>query len=126
MISHKLRRTLSWALITVFLSASLQVQAGMVGNEQLDQQVQTETQRNQVRDLLAREEVRAALQEYGISEQQAEERINNMTPAELQQMHDQLAKMPAGGDGAIGIILGVIFIFIILDLLGATDIFPRI
>jgi hypothetical protein len=126
MISHKMRRTFSWTLIAVVLSASVQVQAGMVGNEQLQQQTQTEMQRDEVRNLLAREDVRAALQEYGVSEQAAAERINNMTPAELQQMQEQLAQLPAGGDGALGIILGIIFVFIILDLLGATDIFPRI
>jgi hypothetical protein len=126
MIRQTLRRTFLWSLIAMFLSASLQVQAGMVGNGQLEQQSQTELQRDEVRELLAREDVRAALQQYGVSEQQAQERVDNMTSAELQQMHQQLADLPAGGDGALGIILGIIFVFIILDLLGATDIFPRI
>lgn len=126
MIIRKLRRTFIWTLIAVFLSASVQVQAGLVGNQELQQQAQTETQREQVRELLAREDVRAALQQYGVSEQDIETRLNNMTPAELQQMHQQLAELPAGGNGALGLILGIIFVFIILDLLGATDIFPRI
>lgn len=125
-IFHTLNRAFRWTLIAVFLSASVQAQAGMVGNEQLQQQTQTEAQRDEVRNLLARDDVRAALQGYGVSEEAAAERINNMTPAELQQMQDQLSSLPAGGDGALGIILGIIFIFIILDLLGATDIFPRI
>jgi hypothetical protein len=126
MIRQTLRRTFLWTLIAMFLSASLQAQAGMVGNQQLEQQSQTEIQRDEVRDLLARDDVRAALQQYGVSEQEAQQRVDNMTSAELQQMHEQLTELPAGGDGALGIILGIIFVFIILDLLGATDIFPRI
>jgi hypothetical protein len=33
--------------------------------------------------------------------------------------------LPAGS-GALGLVLGIILIFVLLDVLGATDIFPRI
>lgn len=123
-----LRKTFIYSLITVFLSTGLQAQAmaGMVGTAQLAVQAEAGQQRDEVRTLLAREDVRAALQGYGVDSDAAAARIDNLSSAELQQIHQQLAQLPAGADSGLGIVLGIIFIFIVLDLLGATDVFPRI
>ncbi len=123
-----LRNAFIYTLISVFLGTGLQAQAlaGMIDNQQLAQQADTVQQREAVRDLLARDDVRAALLDYGVSTDAVDARIDNLTAGELQQMHQRLAELPAGADSVLGIILGVIFIFIVLDLLGATDVFPRI
>lgn len=121
-----LRKTFLGSVISVFLLGSVQANAALVDNQQLAHQVQVEQQRDSVRTLLAREDVRAALMDYGVSEEAVDMRVNQLTAAELQQMHAKLAELPAGADSGVGLILGIIFIFIILDLLGATDIFPRI
>jgi hypothetical protein len=121
-----LRKTFLASVISVFLLGSVQANAALVDNQQLAQQAQVEQQRDSVRTLLAREDVRAALVDYGVSEEAVDLRVNQLTAAELQQMHARLAELPAGADSGVGLILGIIFIFIILDLLGATDIFPRI
>jgi hypothetical protein len=121
-----LRKTFLGSVISVFLLGSVQANAALVDNQQLAQQAQVEQQRDSVRTLLAREDVRAALVDYGVSEEAVDLRVNQLTAAELQQMHARLAELPAGADSGVGLILGIIFIFIILDLLGATDIFPRI
>lgn len=123
-----LRKTFIYSLIAVFLSTGLQAQvlAGMVGTQQLAVQSEVEQQRDEVRTLLARDEVRAALLAYGVDSDAADARVDNLNSAELQQIHQQLAQLPAGADSGLGIVLGIIFIFIVLDLLGATDVFPRI
>lgn len=121
-----LRKTFLYPLISIFLLGSVQANAALVDNQQLLQQVQVEQQRDAVRAVLARDDVRTGLVEYGVSEDAVEARVNQLTDAELQQMHARLAELPAGADGGVGLVLGIIFIFIILDLLGATDIFPRI
>lgn len=121
-----LRKTFLYPLISIFLFGSVQANAALVDNQQLMQQVQVEQQRDAVRALLARDDVRTALVDYGVSEDAADARVNQLTDAELQQMHARLAELPAGADSGVGLVLGIIFIFIILDLLGATDIFPRI
>jgi hypothetical protein len=121
-----LRKTFLGSVISIFLLGSVQANAALVDNQQLAQQAQVEQQRDSVRTLLAREDVRAALVDYGVSEEAVDLRVNQLTAAELQQMHARLAELPAGADSGVGLILGIIFIFIILDLLGATDIFPRI
>lgn len=126
MRTNLLRKTFLGSVISVFLLGSVQASAALVDNQQLAQQVQAEQQRDSVRTLLARADVRAALMDYGVSEEAVEMRVNQLTAAELQQMHARLAELPAGADSGVGLILGIIFIFIILDLLGATDVFPRI
>lgn len=126
MSTKMLRKTFIYSLITLFLANSLQARAALVDNQQLAQQAQTEIQRTEVRDLLARADVRTALLDYGVSEDTADARIDSLTASELQQMHAQLADLPAGADSGLGLVLGIIFIFIVLDLLGATDVFPKI
>lgn len=123
-----LRKTFIYSLITVFLSTGLQAQvlAGMIDTGQLAAQAEVQQQRDEVRTLLAREDVRAALLGYGVSSDAADARVDNLSTAELQQIHQQLSELPAGADSGLGIVLGIIFIFIVLDLLGATDVFPRI
>jgi len=125
---NMLRKTFIYTLIAVFLGTGLQAQAmaGMIGNQQLVAQADSELQRDAVRNLLARDDVRAALVDYGVSTDTVDARIDNLSASELQQMHQQLADLPAGADSGVGLILGIIFIFIVLDLLGATDVFPRI
>jgi hypothetical protein len=121
-----LRKTLQYSLISMFVLGSLQSHAALVDNQQLAQQAQVEHQRDSLRSLLAREDVRAALLGYGVKEAAVDARVNQLSAAELQQMHTRLAELPAGASSGVGLILGIIFIFIILDLLGATDVFPRI
>jgi hypothetical protein len=121
-----LRKTLQYSLISMFVLGSLQSHATLVDNQQLAQQAQVEHQRDSLRSLLAREDVRAALLGYGVNEAAVDARVNQLSAAELQQMHTRLAQLPAGASSGVGLILGIIFIFIILDLLGATDVFPRI
>jgi len=121
-----LRKTLQYSLISMFVLGSLQSHAALVDNQQLAQQAQVEHQRDSLRSLLAREDVRAALLGYGVNEAAVDARVNQLSAAELQQMHTRLAELPAGASSGVGLILGIIFIFIILDLLGATDVFPRI
>ena len=121
-----LRKTFIHTLISLLLLGSVQANAALVDNQQLAQQAQVEQQREAVRDLLARDDLRSALLDYGVSEEAVDARVDQLTAAELQQLHAQLAELPAGADGGVGLVLGIIFIFIVLDLLGATDVFPRI
>lgn len=116
-----------FTLVVTFAAATIQMPAaaGPVGNSQLSAQSELQSQRNEVRTLLDREDVRSALLGYGVTAGDAEQRINNMTASELQQIHDRMGSLPAG-EGALGVVLTVLLILILLDVIGATDIFPRI
>jgi hypothetical protein len=61
----------------------------------------------------------------GVSTAELEDRIDQMTAEEIAQLNRHLGSMPAGGD-VLGIIVLVFIIFVITDVIGATDIFPFI
>ncbi len=109
----------------LFVGIQTPVMADMVDTAELTMQAELQMQRQDVREFMARDDVRTAMLGYGVNVADVEARIDNLTSSELLQIQAQMADMPAGG-GVLGIVLGVILIFVLLDVLGATDIFPRI
>jgi len=111
------------AVTTVGIQAP--AMADIVDTPMLALQADMQMQRDDVRVLMARDDVRAALLGYGVSPADMDSRINSLTQSELLQIQNQLDALPAGSS-AVGLVLGVILIFVLLDVLGATDVFPRI
>ena len=62
------------------------------------------------------------LEAMGVERDQVEKRINGLTAAELAQFNQQLDQAPAGA-GVVGVIVLFLVIFIITDMLCATNIF---
>ena len=104
---------------------SMPAMAGIVDTQTLAAHADLQMQRDDLRVLMARDDVRDALAAYGVSAADLDSRVNNLTQRELLQIQQQIDNLPAGGD-AVGLVLGVILIFVLLDVLGATDVFPRI
>jgi hypothetical protein len=124
-----LRKPLMLTLLAATLTAGMQAPAlaGLVDNEQLAMQAELQMQRDAVKTVMARADVRAAMLDYGVNPADVDARIDSLTEAELLRIQHQLDAMPAGGDGGVlGAILIVILIFVLLDVLGATDVFPRV
>lgn len=88
----------------------------------LDQQ-QRSVERAELLEMLDRASVQAQLQELGVDAEAAKQRVAAMTDEEIRQLNGHLAEMPVGGD-VLGVALVVFIVFIITDMLGATDIFP--
>jgi len=80
--------------------------------------------RAQVGDLLARDEVRAALQERGVKPEAVAARVAALSDDEARAMARQIDQLPAGGDGIIGVLFAVFIILLITDILGLTKVFP--
>jgi hypothetical protein len=116
-------------ILCLFLSLSLlvlpmaQAQAAMIGNAQVIDDVRTELTRGQVLDILDREAARQQLTTLGVSPDMVKERVAQMTDVEVAQLNQHLADLPAGGD-IWGVLLLLFIVFIITDMLGATNIFP--
>ena len=116
-------------ILCLFLSLSLVVlpmapaQAAMIGNAQVIDEVRTELTRGQVLDILDREAASQQLTALGVSPDMVKERVAQMTDAEVAQLNQHLADLPAGGD-IWGVLLLLFIVFIITDMLGATNIFP--
>jgi len=78
-----------------------------------------------VRNALARDDVRQAMVRLGADPLQADARVASLSDAELMKLQGQLDRLPAGGDALA--VIGIVFIvLLILELTGVTNIFNRV
>lgn len=126
-ISACLKKTVNVMLIGCMLSLGVQapVMARMIDNTQISEATEVQQKRADVKAVLARDDVKATLVDYGVDSADVENRVDQMTDSEIAQVHQQLNELPAGG-GALGVVLTVLLILILLDVVGATNIFPKI
>jgi hypothetical protein len=131
MLSRPCNRRLASVLIAsqfAFLAQMPLAQAAMIGTPQAMQEQQLPqhqpVDREQLRAMLDDQQVQQKLESLGVPREQVEARIASLTPAELQQFNQRLEQEPAGG--WVGIIVLFLVIFIITDMLCATDIFSFI
>jgi len=123
---QRLKRFISMLLVAAMVGGqAMPLQAAMIGTDTLLQQGQAQYDREQLVQLLERDEVQSQMQAMGVDMAAAKQRVAQMTDSEVQQLNARLAEMPAGGD-ALGVILLIFLIFVITDIIGATDIFPFI
>ncbi|MBA1278422.1 MULTISPECIES: PA2779 family protein [Pseudomonadaceae] len=97
-------------------------QATMIGTPEVIAEQQQQMDRQQLLTMLEDEDVQKKLVSMGVERDQVEQRINSLTPAELAQFNQQLDQAPAGA-GVVGVIVLFLVIFIITDMLCATNIF---
>ena len=97
-------------------------QAAMIGSAEIIAEQQQQVDRQQLLTMLENEDVQKKLVSMGVEQDQVEQRINSLTPAELAQFNQQLDQAPAGA-GVVGIIVLFLVIFIVTDLPCATNIF---
>ncbi|MGM3386923.1 PA2779 family protein [Stutzerimonas stutzeri] len=97
-------------------------QAAMIGTPEIVAEQQQRVDQQQLMAMLDDEDVQKKLESMGVERAQVEQRINSLTPAELAQFNQQLDQAPAGA-GVVGIIVLFLVIFIITDMLCATNIF---
>lgn len=125
---HPLRRTIILFTILQFVIVGSMVpaaKASMVSTDAVLQSQTIEHTRDKLDSLLARDDVRSELVRLGVDPKMAEERINGMTPSELEQFRDNVAELPAGA-GALEIIGIVFLVLLILEFLGVTNVFTRV
>ncbi len=99
--------------------------AGMIGNTAIMAQSEQGTERQALIQQLQRSEVREQLLSMGVQPEAVERRIQQLSETEVAQLNQQIANAPAGG-GVIELLVLVFLVFVITDVIGATDIFPFI
>ena len=121
------RRSIGSILIVALTLMGVQApaMADIVSTEQLVAEQRADVQRATVNAFLARDEVRAQLEARGVSADDALQRVDSLSNAELAELSQQIDTLPAG-EGAIGLVIGILVIFMLLDIAGVTDIFPAI
>jgi len=128
-----IKKVTSLLIAIAFLSGSAfsipQAHASMIQTKDVIQQNQFEWDKEKLTNYLNQEEAQAVFLRLGVKQEDVQNRIDNMTPAELEQFNLQAETLPAGA-GALGTLVSIVvlfaIIFIVTDLLGATDIYPFI
>jgi hypothetical protein len=99
--------------------------AGVISTQEYLTAVDREAARARIDAVLAREEVRSKLEQYGVDPAETDARLAALTDPELEQLATDLENMPAGG--SVLAVVGVVFIvLLILELTGVIDIFNKI
>lgn len=125
-LMQKLKRFISLLLVAVVVGGqALPLQAAMIGTDTLLQQHQSQLDREQLVQMLGRDEVQQQLVALGVDVVDASERVAQLTDSEVRQLNERLAELPAGGD-VLGLVVLVFLVFVVTDVIGATDIFPFI
>ena len=125
-LKDRLKRFISVLLVAAMIGGqAMPLQAAMIGTDTLLQQGQSQFDRQQLVQMLERGDVQQQLVAMGVEVADAQMRVAQMTDSEVQQLNSQLGQLPAGGD-VLGIVLLIFLVFVITDVIGATDIFPFI
>lgn len=127
MIAHRFMRHLAAVLAVshLLVMAEVPVAQAMVGTSEVIAEQQLQVDRQQLLTMLDDQGVKEKLAALGVAPDQVEQRINSLTAAELAQFNQQLEQAPAGGS-VVGVIVLFLVIFIITDMLCATDIYSFI
>jgi hypothetical protein len=80
--------------------------AGMIRTDDLE--------RERVKALLERSEVRAELEKHGVLAHEAAARVDAMTPAEVQQLAGRIDALAAGGQSTQNLLLVIILVLLII------------
>lgn len=101
--------------------------AALIGTETVLETARGHKARQQVKQILDREDVRKALREQGINAEEAKARVDALSDAEAARLAEKLSQLPAGGNALGTIVFAALFVFVVLlvtDILGYTDVFP--
>jgi hypothetical protein len=112
------------SLSLLSLAVQAPAAAGVVGTSEAITAGRTETARNTVDAVLARDDVRAKFADLGVDASVVEGRLAALSDDEIQTLADHIGEAPAGGDALA--VIGVVFlVLMILEFTGVIDIFKK-
>ncbi len=127
-MKSSIRHILSGWLCTIMMVAGIPAHAGMIGTEQAVSSNFSSQQRDAsletVNAFMAREDVRAQFEGWGVAAELAEQRVASLSDSELQQLAANIESQPAGA-GALAVVGIVFVVLLILELVGVTNIFTK-
>ncbi len=124
---HKFQRPLAWVLsVLLVLMPVMSAQAAILDTDTLITTTRSQQSITGLQQLLGREDAQQQLLALGVSPDQVSERVANLSDSELARINQGIDTLNAGGDSVLGILLVIFIVFVITDVLGATNIFPFI
>lgn len=120
-------RPMAWLLSAMLaFMPILPAQAAMIGTGEILSLAQSAQADERLQQFLDREATHQQLLAWGVSADWVETRLNSLTDAELARIHQEIDSLDAGGSSILGVLLIIFIVFVITDVIGATDIFPFI
>ncbi|MDW3095582.1 MAG: PA2779 family protein [Gammaproteobacteria bacterium] len=118
-LTHKCRHRLAITFITASI-LFCHAQAGMIGTETINSTHLAEANKQYVHTALLRDDVKQALLAHGVNPQHVQQRIDQLTDQEIQQLANQFDQLPAAS--GVGLVLFATGpIVFMLELMGFTD-----
>ena len=105
-------RLVSRILIVCMIGLPFQVQAGLIGTDQVVSAAQALAARDMVTSFIDRTEVASQLQTLGLTAQDAKDRVAALTDQEVAKLAGQMQSLPAGADGGALILLILIGVLV--------------
>ena len=99
--------------------------AAMISTQQVQAEISSSVLRHQVSAALQRDDVQRVLISKGVNPSDALARVAAMNNDEIALLHENIESLPAGA-GAGGVLVTVVLVFVILDILGITNVFTFI
>ncbi len=122
-----IQRPLAWLLSALLLMMPvMSVQAAIIGTDTLITTAQSQQSIAGLQQLLERKDAQRQLLALGVSPDQVRERVASLSDSELARINQGIDSLNAGGESVLGILLVIFIVFVITDVIGATDIFPFI
>ncbi len=120
------RYPMAWFLsVLLALMPIIPAQAAMIGTDQIINPAPTQQARDHVKEFLSSEAAQQQLLELGVSPDEVTRRIDSLSDSELARINQGIDQLNAGG-GVLEVLLIIFIVFVITDVIGATDIFPFI
>jgi len=118
------------AILLVLIPSLYQtVSAAMIGTEAVLRSDRNQETRDYLTALISREKVRKALVARGVTPHEAKARIDSLSDAEIEQISEIIADLPAGGD-ATGfiVVVGVVILILIfiVEYTSSVKMFPQL
>ena len=111
-MSKSFVRLVSRMLIVCLIGLPFQVQAGLIGTDQIISAAQAQVARDAVQNFVSRADVATQLQALGLTPQTAKDRVNALTDSEVAMLAGHIESLPAGANAA-GIIVIALLIWLI-------------
>jgi len=122
-----MQRTLAWLLSAMLLILPVvSAQAAMIGTGEIVTPASVRADQGTLRRFLEQETARQQLQDWGVSPASLDARISALSDSELARINQGIDSLHAGGTSVLGVVVLIFVIFVITDVIGATDIFPFI
>lgn len=102
---------------SMFALQSVSAPAEIVPTERLLEPAGVEAQREQLEDILKRDEARERLKALGIEPELAQKRVKAMTAEEVRMVSERINSLPAGGDLSVRDLLIIILVVLLIALI---------